>query len=191
MNVDASEVSARYRTVATAYLERIDALDEDAWVRPTPCEEWTVRDLVAHSIAVHRRTMAKLDETEPPGIEPEPPRPGENLPAELRALVAAVQDAVDDPDRAARLVEHPAGPQPFAEFVGSLVCADTLVHTWDLARATGQDERLDRGAVDVTLAGMLPMDEFIRGPGRFGARLDPEPDADAQTQLLLFCGRNV
>ena len=32
------------------------------------------------------------------------------------------------------------GEQTFESLVGRLVCSDTLIHTWDLARATGQVE---------------------------------------------------
>lgn len=50
-----------------------------------------------------------------------------------------------DPVRAKTTVSGMFGEQTFESLVGRLPCADTLVHTWDLARATGQDEQLDAG----------------------------------------------
>jgi hypothetical protein len=40
------------------------------------------------------------------------------------------------------------------------------------------------------LEGMLPMDEVLRSSGEFGPRVEVAPDADAQTRLLAFVGRN-
>ena len=44
------------------------------------------------------------------------------------------------------------------------------MHTWDLARATGQDETLDAEFSATLLAGMEPMDEILRASGQYGAR---------------------
>ena len=82
------------------------------------------------------------------------------------------------------------GEQTFESLVGRLVCTDTLIHTWDLARATGQDETLDPGAVAKAMESLGPMDEAIRRPGGFGAKISPAPGADAQRQFLNFCGRD-
>src|SRR5882672_8055816 len=135
--------AARYRTVAAGVLARVEGIPAGAWSRPSPCEGWSVRDVVAHVVIVHRRVLARLDGGEVPGIEPMPPLAGEDLPADLRIVIAAVRAAVEDPGRAPRRVESVIGPLTFAELVGTLLCSDILLHTWDLARATGQDERLD------------------------------------------------
>jgi hypothetical protein len=64
------------------------------------------------------------------------------------------------------------------------------MHTWDLARATGQDDRLDPDFCAHLLAGMESMEEAIRSSGQYGARVEVPGDADAQTKLLGFIGRN-
>jgi uncharacterized protein (TIGR03086 family) len=71
------------------------------------------------------------------------------------------------------------------------LCTDTLIHTWDLARATGQDEALDEEGVTKAMEFLTPIDEAIRRPGGFGTKVEPRPDADAQTRLLNFSGRVV
>lgn len=78
--------------------------------------------------------------------------------------------------------------QPFSSLVG-LLCADTLIHTWDLARATGQDERLDAAAVADALGFLTPIDDAIRRPGGFGSKIEPPPGADEQTTFINFAGR--
>ena len=67
------------------------------------------------------------------------------------------------------------GEQTFESLVCRLLCADTLLHTWDLARATGQDDRLDPAAVAAALEFLGPLDEAIRRPGGFAAKIEPAP----------------
>jgi hypothetical protein len=74
---------------------------------------------------------------------------------------------------------------------GRLVCTGLPVHTWDLARATSQDEALDPGAVSRADEFLLAVDEAIRVPGGFATKVTPLPDADDQTRFLDFCGRAV
>ncbi len=81
------------------------------------------------------------------------------------------------------------GEQTLESLVSRLVCSDVLVHTWDLARATGQDERLDAPAAATAYELLQPLDATARVPGGFGARVPAPPGADAQTRLLTFCGR--
>ncbi len=64
------------------------------------------------------------------------------------------------------------------------------MHTWDLARATGQDERLDPGLCAELLAGMEPMEDVIRSSGQYGPKVEVPDDADPQTKLLGFIGRD-
>jgi hypothetical protein len=63
------------------------------------------------------------------------------------------------------------------------------VHTWDLARATGGDERLDADEVHRMVAGMEPYDDMMRSSGQYGPRVEVAADADEQARLLAFMGR--
>jgi uncharacterized protein (TIGR03086 family) len=67
---------------------------------------------------------------------------------------------------------------------------DVLIHTWDLARATGQDDRLDPELVDACTALFLPdMPELGRAAGIVGPAIEVGPDASAQDRLLAAMGR--
>ena len=66
---------------------------------------------------------------------------------------------------------------------------DVLVHTWDLARATGLDETLDPDEVHRMLTEMEPLDAALRKSGHFGPRVEVPADADEQTRLIAFLGR--
>ncbi len=179
-----SETSERYRTIADGFTARVEGVRDDQWSAPTPCTEWSALDLVAHVIGVHQRVIATLDETDLADVDLE----GDLLKQWL-AATGAVTEAVSDEARASKTIGGMFGEQPFESLVGRLLCADTLMHTWDLARATGQDEELDPDAVSKSMEFLGPIDEAIRRPGGFGAKITPAADADAQTELLNFCGR--
>ena len=74
--------------------------------------------------------------------------------------------------------------------IDMIVTGDVLLHTWDLARATGLDETLDPVEVARMFEGMEPMDEVLRGSGHYGPRVVVADDADVQSKLIAFVGRN-
>lgn len=184
--------SERFRRVAERFTATVDAVPSDAWERPAPCEGWVARDVVGHLV----------EWLAPPGfllgafdIDPGPLPSVADDPAGAWALVRdAIQRGLDDPATAA-LVEDcgPPGPLSFAGAVDLTCTPDVLVHTWDLARATGLDERLDPDEVHRLVEGFaaLPpeVDAAMRSSGHYGPRVDVPADADDQTRLLAFMGR--
>jgi uncharacterized protein (TIGR03086 family) len=142
--------------------------------------------VVAHVIRTNRQVRCAVDGSEPAVVDAEG-----DLTAQWREARDAVAAALADPELSATTVSGMFGEQPFESLVGRLLCADTLVHTWDLARATGQDEHLDPGAVSRAEEFLSPIDEAIRRPGGFAAKITPPEGADGQTSFLNFCGRAV
>jgi uncharacterized protein (TIGR03086 family) len=69
------------------------------------------------------------------------------------------------------------------------VTGDVLVHTWDLAKATGQDTSIDEEFAAAMYEGMLPMDDMLRNSGHFGPRVEVPEDADPVGKLIAFTGR--
>jgi len=83
------------------------------------------------------------------------------------------------------------GEMTFEELVAFLLCTEVLVHSWDFARATGQEATMDGEACAHALSAMAPMDAALRVPGGFGPRIEPAPGASVQTRLLNFLGRTA
>lgn len=180
-----SEMVERYRRVAADFTARVDAVPADRWDSPAPCEGWVARDVVRHlvewmpgmfldSVGIERPALPSVD-ADPAGA--------------WRALDSAIQGALDDPEVAGREVDMRMGRFSLEEAVDRFGTGDVLVHTWDLARATGQDETLDPDEVHRMFEGMEPMDEMLRQSGQFGPRVEAPPGADEQTQLIAFTGR--
>lgn len=180
---DMNDALDHYTLVSSAFLQRLDAITEDQWTSPTPCDEWDVRALVDHSVTVHHMMLANA------GLPREAPGPDADIAAAWREARQAVLDALADDETASKKVMSPMGETQFSKVVGGLLSSDTLFHTWDLARATGQDETLDPAACERVLGAMGPMEDFLRGAGLFKDRIDVAGDADAQTRMLAFGGR--
>jgi uncharacterized protein (TIGR03086 family) len=168
---------------------RLVGVEDEAWTAPTPCDGWDVRYLVAHVVGGHRFSALVLD-----GATAD-----EAIAAVMgaRVLSARPLDDHDETAAAQRLafrapgaltaqVDHPGGRITGDEFLAMRVF-DVAVHAWDLARATGADERLDPQLAVVVLDVLRGMHD---GPGfgivPIGAASRDDPP---QVQLLDLSGR--
>jgi uncharacterized protein (TIGR03086 family) len=181
-----SDAAARFGRVADGFTARLEAVPPGAWSSPSPCPDWTAHEVAKHVVDTTRRVLTRLT-----GGDPTPPDSTEDLAAAWRVESDAVKAALADPDRAATMVRGMGGEQPWQDLVGTMLCADVLIHTWDLARATGQDDRLDPAAIAAAQAFLEPNDDMLRVPGGFGPKLEPPAGADEQARFLAFVGRQA
>jgi uncharacterized protein (TIGR03086 family) len=175
--------NAHFRTLLAQVRE--DQLDG-----PTPCPDWTVRDLLAH-VSVGNRWASLLLQ----GAQPGPamgqaqalPR-SDDRPAAFDADTAAQAEAFAGAEPTGT-VHHFIGDVPAWQFLG-MRTGDVLIHSWDLARAIGADERLPAPLVQAGLAMYGPREDQLAGTGMFGPGAEgaPEP-ADDQQRLLHLTGR--
>lgn len=111
--------------------------------------------------------------------------------AAWHVLSDAVQALLDDPASASKVLSNPhIGEMALPRAVSRVFTADVFMHTWDLARATDQDATLDPQRCADHLAGMEPMDEVLRAGGQYGPKVEVPADADPQTRLIAFIGRD-
>src|SRR5687768_5147613 len=137
-----SEVIERYQGLAEQFGVRVEAVPEDKWSAQAPCEEWKARDVVAHVVDSQRQVIASVRGTDvtPMGADEDPKEA-------WRTTFAELQEALRTPGALESQVPSPMGPMSLEMMLGRLLSTDVLVHTWDLARAVGGDERLDQDAV--------------------------------------------
>ena len=107
------------------------------------------------------------------GIDlPAGPSVDEDPVAAWQTMSDGVQSVLDHPTTAQVTFEHGrAGTHPLDRAIDMFFLGDVLIHTWDLARATGQDETLDADEVHGMLVGIEPYDEVLRSSGQYGARV--------------------
>lgn len=178
-------VADRYREVAG----RFGALVADVrdWDAPAPVDGWRARDVVGH-----------LTGWFPPMLEGgcdvrlEPLPSAEDDPAGAwAALDGQLRDLLADPAGADVVHVGPhTGRTPLPELVDRYFTTDIFMHTWDLARATGQPDRLDEEHAAEVLAGMQGMEQVLRDSGQFGQQQPVPEDADATDRLIAFIGRD-
>ncbi len=180
------EIAERYRRVAGTFTARARAVPADGWDAPTPCEGWVARDVVRHLVEWFPpllRDGTGLELPTGPSVDVDPV-------GAWTTLSDAVQAVLDDPATASRPFRHDrAGEHVLEDAIAQFFLNDVLIHTWDLARATGQDEALDRDEVAGMLEGIEPLDEVLRSSGHYGPRVTVAHDADPQARLLAFLGR--
>ncbi len=183
---NSKELADRYRRIAAAFSARVHAVPAEAWDNPAPCEGWVARDVVGHLVewlpAFFFHGTWELDVAPMPAVEDDPV-------AAWDALDRALQAALDDPTIAGSERDTPMGRQTFAACLDMIGTNDVFLHTWDLARATGLDERLDPDEVHRLLVDMEPLDDVLRQSGQYGPRVPVPDDADEQTKLIAFIGR--
>jgi uncharacterized protein (TIGR03086 family) len=171
-----------------AFGEKVRALPADKWAAPTPCTEWSVRDLVNHVTGEHLWAPHMLD--------------GETI--------AAVGDRYDGDvlgdspvetwDRAAKasraawlgaspddVVHLSFGDNPALEY-GHQMLSDLLIHGWDLARGAGLDESMPPETVSNVLVYMEANAKSWEAAGIFAAPVDIDAD-DPASRLLALSGR--
>lgn len=181
-----SDVANRYGGVADGFGTRVAAVPAGAWDAPAPCEGWVARDVVDHLAAWipgFFEHFAGVSLERGPAAAEDPAGAWEALDRSLRAALA-------DPDVATRTFDLHGQAHTFDSAVAQFVVGDVLVHTWDLARAAGLDERLDPVEVHAMYDGIQAADEALRQSGHYGPKVDPPPGADEQARLLAFLGRH-
>ncbi len=176
-----------HRVVAGAFTERVRGVTGDGWDAQSPVAEWQARDVVRHLLEWFPGFLESGS-----GIVLEPgPSVDDDPVAAWEHHAAAVQAVLDDPAAEGSLFTHRHIPEmPLRQAVSRFYTNDVFMHTWDLARATGQDERLDEDRCRTLYEGMLPMDEVLRQSGQYGAAVPVPDDADWKTRMLGFIGRN-
>ena len=184
--------SDRYRRAIDGFGEVVAAAPPDRWDAPSPCTEWTARDVVGHLLAVLHAIVATIDGRRAP-MNPMK-NPGRHAGADPVAAWSAAHDAlvaaIAEPGVLDRIVPTWRGDVTVDDMLGYSV-GDATIHTWDLARAVGADDRLDPDLVEASLAAVTPLADSMRELDAVGPAVAVPDDADAQQRLLAVMGRTT
>ncbi|MFJ8848831.1 TIGR03086 family metal-binding protein [Streptomyces sp. NPDC102437] len=188
-----SEILERHGEALRLFTDRVHAVPEDQWSAPTPCTEWTVRDLVAHLTAEQlwvpplvtgRRTVAEVGDAFDGDVL------GDDPVAAWDRAAAGARRAFEAPGALEGTVNLSYGDSAADSYCAQMV-ADAVVHAWDLSRAIGADERLPARLVDFADREVGPYAKDLSQSGLFAAPAETAPDADPQTRLLALLGRQA
>lgn len=179
------DAAARHRRIAGAFSALVRGTVD--WDAPAPVAGWSARDVVGHLVSWLPAFLAAGSQV-PPWSGP---TAADDPVGAWFAQADAVQALLEDPATADRILENPhTGALPLAEAIDRFYTTDLFMHTWDLARATGQPHDLEEQECAALLAGMEPLDQLLRDSGQYGPRVAVADDASAQDRLIAFIGRD-
>jgi uncharacterized protein (TIGR03086 family) len=183
------DLTTLHRRTVESWKRYLDGVRPDQWALPTPCTEWDVRALVNHVVGEDRwtrpllegRTIAEVgDRFDGDLLGDDPVGTGGEAAADATAAVDELLAGLDT-------VHLSYGDEDPGEYVRQL-CADHLIHGWDLAAATAQDRTLAPDLVDEVGAWFAEREELYRSAGIVGQRT--AAGGDPQSDLLAAAGRS-
>lgn len=172
--------STMFERAAEGAASRIAAVEPAQRTAATPCSEWDVDALLDHMAGGPAYLLAALGQ----------PAPTVTDVTTYRNAIAACSAALREPGALDRRCQSPAGFEWSVAEAAAGTAMDQLVHTWDLAVATGGDRKLDPEVVEAVVEMFLPqMPEIGRGAGIVGPAVPVADDAPPQARLLGAMGR--
>jgi uncharacterized protein (TIGR03086 family) len=186
----ADDMQDLFRRSVESFGAKVRALRVDQWALPTPCTDWDVHALVNHLVYEMRWAVPLFDGATVAAV-------GSRFDGDLLgdvpvrawddAATAAVA-SVSTPGAMQRTVHLSFGDFPGEEYTAQLF-ADLVVHGWDLARATGQDETIDSNLLGPLGDWFADRAASYRSSGAIGPRPELPDDAGPQAVLLADFGR--
>lgn len=181
------DVLEAYSTTLAGAVARVARVGPAHLELPTPCAQWSVAQLLTHIAATTITYTAIVTDTPPSegsGASDPPDGAGFEELAERARAAWSIPGALER-EYAYRFL----GAAPGHRILGIHV-ADLLLHSWDLARATGQDDTIDADCARFALA--VHQREFTdeRRDQYFGAATAVPCDAGPQRVLLARSGRD-
>ncbi len=183
------DLNTLYHRTVECWADRVNAVGPDQWNDPTPCREWTVRDLVNHVVGEDRwtvplvegRTIADVGTSLDGDLLGDDPV-GSALDAARQATTRVAEKLPEGGE-----VHLSYGDAPIGDYVHELA-ADHLLHSWDLAVATGGNPQLDPHVTAELAEWFAGKEALYREFGVIGPRAISH--GGLQSDLLAAAGRD-
>jgi uncharacterized protein (TIGR03086 family) len=176
----------RASAVATAVL---DGVTDEQFGSPTPCPDWTVRSVLNHIVLGQVRAAATIDGRTHPSEKAD--HLGRKPRAAFADSLAVLRAKFGEPGLLERTLTTQMGERPGA-VLADVRTAELLVHSWDIAVATGQDTDLDPELVEYVRTRWTAL--LGDRPRAMLPFAEPQPvpaDASAADRLAAYLGRSV
>jgi len=176
--------------VTSAVRGLIDGTGADQLGLPTPCDDFTVKDMLNHINLVMGRVAAIGNGEHFSTVTEESVALDDGHAEAYDEAAHAVMTAWMDGAKLEQTFEWPAGELPGGPLL-FVYTAELATHGWDLATATGQAIEIDDSLLQGALmaAKMLPADDRAEMP--FDDVVDPGPGASTLLQIAGWFGRQV
>ncbi|MFD3525801.1 TIGR03086 family metal-binding protein [Streptomyces sp. NPDC058653] len=173
-------MSASFVTAVDTVAVLVESIGDDQWGNPTPCSDWSVRELVDHLQDGQSSFRIALTGQAGPASE------------SFRQSGAALAAAFAEAGALERTVRIPLGEVPGAVAL-HLQTLEHLVHGWDLARALGRTVVFADALVEpeAEFAANLLTQLPAGAPSPFGPSKSAPAGAGALDRLAALLGRDI
>lgn len=178
-----TDTLTQYQAALRPLTTIVHAVPPAAWDAPSPCEDWSARDVVRHLVETQRETLTKngVDLGEAPLFDTDPA-------AAWTEHTRRVIVALADEDHVQRGIDWFFGPTTIGATIEQFYVWDMYVHRWDLARAAGLDADLTEAELDRIEQGADRFSEVLYEDGMCRPATTPHGD-DRTAQVLARLGR--
>jgi uncharacterized protein (TIGR03086 family) len=163
----------------------VGSLDDDQLDLPTPCADFTVRNILEHMVGGATMFAAAFRGDRSPDSTPQ------DVVAAFPAAMEQLRVAVRSPGALDRSIEAPFGAvsgDTFARFVA----LDGLVHGWDISTATARRYAPPADLVaEVDAFAHQAISNDMRNVNVFADEVDAPYDASPLLRLIAFTGRRA
>lgn len=172
------------------FADAVRTVQPGQWQLPSPCDGWSVRDVVDHVVAGERFVVSVMSGAPlaasveaSVGLDPD----DDDVLRQVSTAAEKALDAFNSP--LDQMVEHPVGSIPARLFLEYRII-DELGHTWDIGQATGNDVHLDPATVDLGLEIARRERTTLERSANFATRPDDAVETgDPLTTLMRLMGR--
>ena len=146
------QAQADYVLAMEQFGQKVHAIRDEQWSGPTPCSEWSVRDLVNHLVyeslwapdLLAGMTVAAVGDR----------YDGDNLGTDpvgaWDGAAAAAVAAFSTENALTTTVDSSSGPLAGSDYLGQIFL-DVVIHGWDLARGIGAADTIEARFADPAL----------------------------------------
>lgn len=175
--------------VIPALREVVRGVRADRLDNPTPCARFTVRDVLGHFLGNLEAVAGGLRGEPMPALEPRPEIIGDDPVAAFDRVMSEFLAAARSPGATERVLTVPFGDVPGSVLL-QFIAFDLIMHSWDLARATGQPYEAPAEALKAAdaFAHEAIAPEWRDGDA-FAAEVEPPAGASDLDRLVAFSGR--
>jgi uncharacterized protein (TIGR03086 family) len=179
-----------YQRALDGFESVLCAVPADGWDAPSPCTDWSVRDVAGHMIGGQHMIRDLAAGATPQEVNTAPGRFAGTEPVESWRAIRKECAVALTPAALRRPIPFGAlGDVPLRDFLGGYIL-EILIHTWDIAQAIGRPARLDPDLVHHAFATARVIARPLRQAGLLGPERPAPPRGGELTRLLAFMGRS-
>ncbi len=171
----------------------VDNIEPGQLDNPSPCSEWTVRDVLNHITGGAEMFGLCVRDGDVPDAKLGELMTGDNLGSDYKGSFNRAADDAEAafaiPGAMDRIVKLPFGEMP-AGMALNIAIFDVLTHAWDLAKATGQSTDFDPEVTATAFAiAQNMLNDDLRNAGIFGPQVEVSESAPMTDRLAGLAGR--